>query len=88
MKRGETVGPLEPDPTAQKEVGLLDIFKFILLLVVFIALAGKFITGSFTWEYESKWLQVKTYWPVGGLFFFCLLISQSGPCQGWSTSIL
>jgi len=76
MKRGETVGPLEPDPTAQKEVGLLDILKFILLLVVFIALAGKFITGSFTWEYESKWLQVKTYWPAGQRLFSERMLSE------------
>ena len=76
IRRGEAVGPLEPDPTAQKEVGLLDLIKFILYLVIFIALAGKFITGSFTWEYQSKWLQVKTYWPVGDNFCRCLLISK------------
>ena len=65
IARGEKVGPLEPDPTAHKEVGLLDLLKFVLYLMTAIALAGKFITGSFTWEYETKWLLLKTYWPVG-----------------------
>ncbi|KAF8639745.1 hypothetical protein AX17_001007 [Amanita inopinata Kibby_2008] len=69
IARGEKVGPLEPDPTAQKEVGLLGLLKFFLYLVIIIALAGKFITGSFTWEYQSKWIQLKTYWPTGQRLF-------------------
>ncbi|KAF8974710.1 hypothetical protein BDZ97DRAFT_1900278 [Flammula alnicola] len=48
IARGEKVGPLERDPTAQTEVGLLGLLKFL----------------SYTWENRSKWLQVKTYWPV------------------------
>ena len=72
MRRGERVGPLEPDPTGHREVRLTGLLKFIIYLVMFVALAGKFITGSFTWEYQSKWLQLKTYWPVGGTFCWCL----------------
>lgn len=64
IARGEKVGPLGRDPTAQVEVGLLVILKFIVLLLLFASLAGKFITGSYTWEYESKWTRLKTYWPV------------------------
>jgi hypothetical protein len=29
-----------------------------------VALAGKFLTGSYTWDHHSRWLQLKTYWPV------------------------
>jgi hypothetical protein len=55
---------LEPDPTAEEEVGLIGLLKFILGLFLIAILAGKFITGSYTWEYEGKWAQLKTYFPV------------------------
>jgi hypothetical protein len=64
IARDEKVGPAERDPTAQEEVGLLGLLKFIVYLLLFTALAGKFVTGSYTWEYRSKWTQLKTYWPV------------------------
>jgi len=59
IARGEKVGPLDPDPTAHKEVGLLELLKFVLYFTIAVALAGKFITGSFTWEYQTKWLLVE-----------------------------
>ena len=59
VARGEKVGPPEPDPTAQKEVGFIGLLKIIFFLLLTLALAGKFITGSYTWEYDAKWLQVK-----------------------------
>ena len=58
------MGPLERDPTAEEEVGILGLLKFIVIVLVCVTLAGKFFTGSYTWEYRSKWLQLKTYWPV------------------------
>ena len=64
LARGEKVGPLEPDPTAVQEVGILGLLKFIVTIVFIVALAGKFLTGSYTWESNSKWLQAKTYIPV------------------------
>ena len=64
IARGEEVGPLEPDPTAVQEVGLLGLLKFVLYAILIFLMAGKFITGSFVWEHESKWLQLKTYLPV------------------------
>ena len=64
IARGEKVGPLEPDPTAPEEVGLLGLLKFIVIALFCIALAGKFITGSYTWESDNKWLQAKTYFTV------------------------
>jgi len=63
IAKGEEVGPLEPDPTAAHEVGFMGLFKFIVITLLCIALAGKFFTGSYTWENRSKWLQVRTYWP-------------------------
>jgi hypothetical protein len=65
LARGEEVGPEEPDPTAEEEVGALGLLKFLLYLVILFVLAGKLITGSFLWEYDGKWVQLKTYWPVG-----------------------
>ncbi len=64
IARGEKVGPLERDPTAEEEVGLLGLLKFLVYLLLFIALTGKFITGSYLWESDSKWLHLKTYIPV------------------------
>jgi len=69
IARGEEVGPPELDPTAEQEVGLLGLLKFLVYLLIFTALAGKFITGSYTWEYQSKWLQLKTFWPTNQRLF-------------------
>ncbi len=52
ISRGEEVGPEEPDPTVEPEVGFLGLFKFILYLSIAVILAGKFFTGSFLWELE------------------------------------
>ena len=64
LARGEEVGPEEPDPDAEVELGLWDLVKFLLCTIVVIALAGKFVTGSYIWEYDGKWIQAKTYFPV------------------------
>lgn len=64
LARGEPVGPAERDPTAEEEVGLFGLLRFIVYLLLILALAGKFFTGSFLWEYDGKWVRLKTYWPV------------------------
>ncbi|KAF8897171.1 cytochrome b5-like heme/steroid binding domain-containing protein [Infundibulicybe gibba] len=69
IARGEEVGPEERDPTAEEEVGLLGILKFLVFVLIFVALAGKFISGSYTWDYEGKWVQLKTYWPTNQRLF-------------------
>ncbi|KAI6151730.1 cytochrome b5 [Pisolithus tinctorius] len=63
LSRGETVGPEERDPTAEEEVGLLGLLKFTVYMLLIIVLAGKFFTGSFLWEYDGKWVRLKTYLP-------------------------
>jgi len=68
IARGEKVGPLEPDPTAVEEVGVLGLLKFLAIVLLCICLAGKFLTGSYTWDHHSRWLQLKTYWPVSSRF--------------------
>jgi len=83
LAQGKKVGPAERDPTAQEEVGLLGLLKFLVYLLLFTALAGKFITGSFTWEYRSKWTQLKTYWPKNQrLFSETLLAEHDGSVRG------
>lgn len=67
IARGEKVGKLEPDPTAEEEVGVLGLLKFLLYVAIILVLAGKFFTGSFVWEYEGKWTNLKTYWPVSNI---------------------
>lgn len=64
IAKGEKVGRAEKDPTAEVEVGLGGVLKFLLYLAIFVILAGKFFTGSFLWEYEGKWVHLKTYMPV------------------------
>ncbi|KAF8165107.1 cytochrome b5-like heme/steroid binding domain-containing protein [Crassisporium funariophilum] len=76
IARGEKVGPLERDPTAQEEVGLLGLLKVIVILLVCVSLAGKFFTGSYTWEHRSKWLQVQTYWPQNQRLFSERLLAE------------
>jgi hypothetical protein len=76
IARGEKVGPEERDPTAEEEVGLLGLLKFIVYLLLIVALAGRFFTGSFVWEYDGKWIRLKTYWPVRPLSFVGILHSN------------
>ncbi|KAL9712751.1 hypothetical protein Ac2012v2_003988 [Leucoagaricus gongylophorus] len=76
IARGEEVGPLESDPTAVQEVGLLGLLKFVLYTVLVFSLAGKFITGSFVWGHESKWLQLKTYLPKNERLFSERMLAQ------------
>ncbi|KAI9510976.1 cytochrome b5 [Russula earlei] len=45
--------PAEPDPTAEKEVGLLGLLKFFACVVLAFFLAGKFVTGEWTWGSDS-----------------------------------
>lgn len=63
LAQGDEVGPEEPDPTAEPEVGCLGLLKLVLYVLVFALLAGKFITGSFLWEHElpnfKKWIPVR-----------------------------
>jgi len=67
IARGEKVEPLEPDPTAVEEVGLLGFLKFLVIFIAIIALAGKFVTGSYTWEYSAN---IKRLFPVSFTLFF------------------
>ena len=64
MARGEEVGSEEPDPTHEPEIGVLGIMKFLVYVLLFIICTGKFVTGDWMWGYDSKWLRVKTYFPV------------------------
>ncbi|KAI0034435.1 cytochrome b5-like heme/steroid binding domain-containing protein [Vararia minispora EC-137] len=65
LARGEEVGPEEPDPTHEPEVGVAGLLKFIVYLLLFVLLTGKFVTGDFFWGYDGKWVHLKTYWPQG-----------------------
>ncbi|THH21048.1 hypothetical protein EW146_g425 [Bondarzewia mesenterica] len=69
LARGEEVGPEEPDPTAEREIGVLDLLKFLVYVLLFITLSGKFIAGDFLWGYEGKWTNLKTYWPTNQRLF-------------------
>jgi len=73
LSRGELVGPEERDPTAEEEIGLLGLLKFIVYALLIVVLAGKFFTGSLLWEYDGKWARMKTYLPVGHYYagLFC-----------------
>jgi hypothetical protein len=64
IAKGLEVGPREKDPTEEVEVGCFGLLKFILYCLIFVILAGKFLTGSYLWEYEGKWTNLKTYLPV------------------------
>jgi hypothetical protein len=45
-------------------VGLGGLLKFLVTLAIFLLLAGKFFTGSYTWNYE---VNVARYWPVSAV---------------------
>ena len=66
LARGEEVGPEEPDPTEEREVGCLGLLKFLLYATLFVVLAGKFFTGDFLWEMDLP--SVSQFIPVRVLF--------------------
>ena len=41
--------PAEADPSAQREIGLLSLLKFLIYLTIGSLLAGKFVTGEWDW---------------------------------------
>ncbi|KAJ3921832.1 cytochrome b5-like heme/steroid binding domain-containing protein [Lentinula edodes] len=69
IARGEEVGPEERDPTEPEEVGLKGLMKFFFYVVVFAALAGKLLAGSYTWNYETRLAQLKSYIPTDQTLF-------------------
>jgi hypothetical protein len=64
IARGENVGPLEPDPDAVHDLGVLSLLKLIVYFLIIFLLAGKFFTGDWLWEYRSKWMELKSYLPA------------------------
>lgn len=99
IARGEEVGREEPDPTAEREVSVVELLKLLVYTLLFIMLAGKFIAGDFFWGYEGKWTNLKTYWPVSliltiyALTLFAVYASTACvdlllPCSRTSASFL
>ncbi len=70
LARGEEVGPEEPDPNEDPEVGCLGLMKFIVISLVVIILAGKFFTGSFLWEQELP--NLRHFIPVREQIYPCV----------------
>ena len=73
LARGEKVKALRRDPTEVREVGILGVLRFLLVLAVVVSLSGKFVTNSYTWDYETKWLQLKSYIPVSCGGHYCVV---------------
>lgn len=51
---------------------MLALVKVLFVLLVSASLAGQFLVGSYTWGYDGKWVQAKTYWPVCGVLYVYL----------------
>ena len=43
---------------------MLGLLKFIVYTLIIIALAGKFVTGSFMWDYEEYLPRLRQFLPV------------------------
>ncbi|KAH9017989.1 cytochrome b5 [Lactarius pseudohatsudake] len=82
IARGDPNPPrAEPDPTAQKEIGLLGLLKFLAFLFVGVLLAGKFVTGEYGWGVETA--QLRKLWPTQQrLFSESLLARFDGTIEG------
>ncbi|KAH8984598.1 cytochrome b5-like heme/steroid binding domain-containing protein [Lactarius akahatsu] len=82
IARGDPNPPrAEPDPTAQTEIGLLGLLKFLVFLFVGVLLAGKFVTGEYGWGVETA--QLRKLWPTQQrLFSESLLARFDGTIEG------
>lgn len=68
IARGDPNPPrAEGDPTAEREIGVLGLAKFLFWLVVGLLLAGKFVTGEWMWGGRA-WVNVnvRRWLPVVG----------------------
>ncbi len=72
LARGEEVGPEEPDPTAEREVGCWGLLQFIVICLAIVVFAGKFFTGSYMWEQDFQKTLV-SWIPVG--YIQCVFIA-------------
>ncbi len=62
IARGDPNPPrAEPDPTAQREIGLLGLLKFFVYVLVGALLAGKFVTGEWGWGIQTA--DLRRLWP-------------------------
>jgi hypothetical protein len=73
IARGDPNPPrAEPDPTAEREIGLLGLCKFLFWVALGLLLAGKFVTGEWMWggggRATKAWVNVRRWLPevVGG----------------------
>jgi len=74
--------PAEADPTAQREIGLVGLLKFLVYLFIGILLAGKFITGEWDWGLDGV-ASVRRLWPTQQrLFSESLLARFDGNVEG------
>lgn len=64
IARGEDPGPPVRDPYEPVDIGCMHLLKFLVFVLLAVTLGGKFVTGSYTWGYEGKWSNIKTYFPV------------------------
>ena len=58
--------PAEPDPTAEREIGLLGLLKFLFYVLLVVLLAGKFVTGEWAWgmgDSVGRVVDVRRWWP-------------------------
>jgi hypothetical protein len=76
--------PAEPDPTAEREIGLLGLLKFFFYVLLVALLAGKFVTGEWAWgmgDSVGRVVDVRRWWPPlaqGRLFSERLLAQFDG----------
>ncbi|KAI0296072.1 cytochrome b5-like heme/steroid binding domain-containing protein [Multifurca ochricompacta] len=79
IARGDPNPPrAERDPTASKEIGLLGLLKFFLVLTLVFLSAGKFVTGEWMWGLEGE----GSGGFGGGLFSERLLAEFDGTVEG------
>ncbi|KIP09845.1 hypothetical protein PHLGIDRAFT_102163 [Phlebiopsis gigantea 11061_1 CR5-6] len=82
LARGEEVGPEEPDPQEEPEVGCLGLLKFLVISLVVVVLAGKFFTGSYLWEQDlTSGLRFLAYKGDQRLFSERMLATFSGEVE-------
>lgn len=69
IAKGIALGP--EDELEKEQSAAVALLRLLLVFIGIVLALGWFITGSALWNYDGKWVQIRTYFPVRGVSAHC-----------------